>query len=307
MLGTYHLNALYEILNHLHFLYNTERIYSHILENLVKALNSEAASLFILNKEKGTLSLRACLGPKKDRLELVTEDFPFPLGKGICGWVAQYNQPVLVNEARQDVRFNPQVDVLTGYKTESVLCVPISNNDEVLGVIEILNKKMSEFNKNDQDLLLLIARQTAIALQNAQLYEELSNANTFSESVIANLSGGFIAIDPNETITRVNAAAERILGISSSESVGKKCCEMLRNFPELHQELAQILQTKTKKIRQELNCTRSDGSSLQLGYSTFLIEDQKKNILGAAILFQDLSVPSQEAGDMQLTASQRVQ
>src|SRR5207302_1438165 len=103
----------------------------------------------------------------------------------------KFNQPVLVDNVQSEPRFSPKWDTLTGYKTKSVLCAPISNKDNVLGVIEVLNKKSSVFNRNDQDLVTAIAKQTAIALENSRLYAELNMTKNFSESVLSNLTGGF--------------------------------------------------------------------------------------------------------------------
>src|SRR3989344_7681940 len=120
MLGTYHLNVLYDVLKDLHFLYHSDKIYTYFLDSLLKAVDADAASFYVADQKKSHLILRASAGPKKVMLEAVAQELPFPFGKGICGWVAQYNQPVIVDNVQTDPRFNPQVDTLTGYKTKSV-------------------------------------------------------------------------------------------------------------------------------------------------------------------------------------------
>jgi adenylate cyclase len=259
-----------------------------LLENLLKAVDSEAASFFVADPKKETMTIRACIGPKKAMVEMIAEELPFPFGKGLCGWTAQYNQPLIVEDAQQDGRFNRQVDTLTGYKTKSVLCAPVSIQDEVLGVIEIINKKSAGFNKNDQDFVALICKQAAIALENAKLYGELRKSNTFMQSVLANLTGGLISVDDRESMTHINPAAEKILGIAASEAIGKPSDAVLGRYPAIRRELAEALKSRQRQPRGEMDCTRADGSAFKMGYSSFPIEDAQQRLWGAGITFRDL-------------------
>ncbi len=288
MLGTYHLSVLYDILKEIHFLYQSDKIYAFLLESLMKAADADAASFFIANHEKQTLVLKAAMGPKKTMLEIVAEDTPFPFGRGVCGWVAQYNQGVIVEDVNKDERFSSVVDSLIGYKTKSILCAPLSNGSQVLGVIEILNKRSAVFNKNDLDLLSLIAKQAAISLENAKLYAKLNEEKVFIQSILANLTGGIITVDSQESITHVNPTAERILSLAEG-SAGQSCSVALKDYQGLYQEIAKTLSKKEIVTRQTLQCRRPDGSEFPLGYSTFLITDNAQKLLGAGASFQDLS------------------
>ncbi len=288
MLGTYHLTILYEVVKDLHFLYDTERIYSHILENIVKALDAESASLYIADPQQEHLFLKACIGPKKSMVEMIAQEMPFEFGEGIAGWCARFNQPMIVENASREPRFNPKWDTLTGYKTKTVLCAPISNKDVILGAIEVLNKKSSTFNQNDQDLVTAIAKQAAIAIENGRLYGELNYAKNFTDSMIVNMAGGFIAMDHEEKITHVNPQAEKVLRIFSPECVGQKADAALKNYPEVLEKLRDTLKTKEKEVRKELTCSRPDKTIFTLGYSTFPIQDKAQKILGAGIMFQEL-------------------
>ena len=289
MLGTYHLTVLYEVVKDLHFLYDSDRIYVYILENIANALDADAASLYIADAQGEILRLKSCIGPKKTMLEMVSEEVPFPFGEGLAGWCAKINQAVMVENAQTDSRFSPKWDTLTGYKTKSALCAPISNKDNVLGVIEILNKKSSTFNKNDQDLVTAIAKQSAIALENGRLYGELNDAKNLNDSIISNLTGGFIAVDKLEAVTHLNPSAEKILLLSSKNSFGKIASAALKGYPQILERLSACLRTREKEIRKDMTCERPDKLTLKIGYSTFPIEDKSKNVLGAGIIFQDLT------------------
>jgi signal transduction histidine kinase len=93
--------------------------------------------------------------------------------KGVVGWVVQNGIPATVNDAATDERFNSEVDQATDFSTRSILCVPLRVNDEVIGALEVVNKKSSRgFSERDMALAEAIASQAAEALQRARLVDE---------------------------------------------------------------------------------------------------------------------------------------
>jgi putative methionine-R-sulfoxide reductase with GAF domain len=288
MLGTYHLTVLYDILKDLHFLHEPDKIYPFVVEHLMKAVDADAASLFVSDAGRKNLILKVCTGGKKEIFKMIAEEVPFPFGQGVCGWVAQNNQPVVIEDSAKDPRFSARADVLTGYKTRSMLCVPLSKQNEVLGVIQILNKKTSVFNKNDLDLVSLVARQTAISLENARLYSEMEAARSFGECLLSNMPSGFIAVDLEGSITYMNLGSERILYLAASDSVGRKASYVLRNYPPLAEALELALKDRQGQRHIETTCQRPDKSDMRVGYSTFPISDPSGAPRGAGISFLDL-------------------
>lgn len=95
--------------------------------------------------------------------------------KGIVGHVAATGQPLNIKNAYEDPRFNAEVDLITGYKTQSILCLPIKNHkDEVVGVAQAINKKSGEdgaFTEQDEKDFSAYLAFSGIVLHNAQLYE----------------------------------------------------------------------------------------------------------------------------------------
>ncbi|MBL7064281.1 MAG: GAF domain-containing protein [Anaerolineae bacterium] len=85
---------------------------------------------------------------------------------GIAGWVAAESEPVIANNPRQDWRFSSQVDELFGFVTRSLICVPMSVGDNLVGVIELLNKHDDgEFSEADVALLSILGNTAAMALE----------------------------------------------------------------------------------------------------------------------------------------------
>lgn len=102
-----------------------------------------------------------------------SQEIRFPADKGLAGYVVKTGEPLNIPDAYNDDRFNPDVDKETGYKTNSILCLPIKNNNqEIIGAFQVLNKKEGVFTKGDEDLLVAIGGSASIALENAQLFEQ---------------------------------------------------------------------------------------------------------------------------------------
>lgn len=130
----------------------------------------------LMNVEAGALSL-----VKGDQLEFAVafeidiellKKFRLQMGQGISGAVAALGKPIIENDAPASSYFHPEIDNSTGFKTKSVLCVPMISKGKVIGVIEVLNKQDGKFTEGDRDLLQSIATSVSIAMENARLYKE---------------------------------------------------------------------------------------------------------------------------------------
>src|SRR5262249_40233659 len=97
---------------------------------------------------------------------------------GIAGWVAQTCEIVNIPDAYADQRFQPAVDLRSGYRTRSILTVPMLGAlGGKVGVLQVLNKQDGPFTRADEELLLALASQAAIAIENARLYHSLVTQN----------------------------------------------------------------------------------------------------------------------------------
>ncbi|XP_053124414.1 dual 3',5'-cyclic-AMP and -GMP phosphodiesterase 11A isoform X3 [Hemicordylus capensis] len=96
-----------------------------------------------------------------------------PWGKGIIGYVAEHGETVNIPDAYQDRRFNDEIDKLTGYKTKSLLCMPIRNSEgEIIGVAQAINKTPggAPFTDDDEKVMEMYLPFCGIAISNAQLF-----------------------------------------------------------------------------------------------------------------------------------------
>jgi len=130
-----------------------------------KLLAADRASIFLLDREKSELWSQVALGSQPIR---------FDARLGIAGAAALTGQIINVKDAHEDPRFNKEVDVRTGYRTRSMLTVPLRNHEgEVVGAFQALNKREGTFTANDEEIAKALAAHAAIAIETAQLIEEL--------------------------------------------------------------------------------------------------------------------------------------
>ncbi|MEZ4619538.1 MAG: GAF domain-containing sensor histidine kinase [Caldilineaceae bacterium] len=145
-------------------------VFNQTTEMAASILNAEAATLFSIDMKRRQLLFMIAKGTAAQ----VLEEKRIPLDQGVVGWVAMNGKPLVVNNTRASDLFNSQVDSQTGFSTNNILCVPLRIQDRTIGVLEVLNKDAPEgFTQDDVDWLSAMGQHIAIALENAQLYENL--------------------------------------------------------------------------------------------------------------------------------------
>ena len=138
-----------------------------IMEKSKEVMDAEASSLMLLDEETQELVFNVATGEKGAALREVR----LPLGRGIAGWVAQNREALLVPDAYQDPRFNRDADKMSGFRTRSILCVPLMMQERILGVVQVLNPNFKDsFAEKDRDTFTSFADNAAIAIENARLY-----------------------------------------------------------------------------------------------------------------------------------------
>lgn len=161
-----------------------------ILAMTSKNLKCDGASLFLVDEATGDLYFEEVIGIAK---RYIGKTKP-KLTHGIAPWVAKNGKPLIVNEVDKDNRFNKNIDDKTGFKTSSILCVPLIVGCKTIGVIEVLNKlDGSNFNKTDLEILTALASTAALTIDNCKLHKMLVDGY---ENTIKALAATIDAKDP---------------------------------------------------------------------------------------------------------------
>jgi sigma-B regulation protein RsbU (phosphoserine phosphatase) len=139
-----------------------------LLEGIERAaldvVRCERATVFILDKTAGELFSRLATG---------TGEIRFPANRGIAGETVERMAVINVPDAYADPRFNPDIDKTTGFRTRSILTVPMIGYDgELMGVLQLLNKTGGAFKPYDEELARTLGALAGVALQRQLLLEE---------------------------------------------------------------------------------------------------------------------------------------
>ncbi len=142
-----------------------------ILAKVREVLGADRATLYLVEEATGDLVSRIVIDR---RVELIR----VPAGKGVSGAVVKKGAPIRVKDAYRDRRFLRMFDGLTGYRTRTILAVPMRNHEKrVIGVVQALNKREGEFTDDDERMLGALATQAAVMIDNSQLYAGLLRTN----------------------------------------------------------------------------------------------------------------------------------
>ena len=145
---------------------------SRIMESAERLIGSEASSLLLVDSGTRQLYFEIALGDKGEDVKKYTLE----MGEGMAGWVAQNDRSLVVNDTENDPRHFSAIGDDTGYRTRNLIAVPLRAKDEVIGVLEVINKSGDQsFDDNDLKFLEVLADQASIALQNAREYGRMSS------------------------------------------------------------------------------------------------------------------------------------
>lgn len=143
-----------------------DRLLGIILDTSLKIVQADRGTLYLIDEVKQELWSKILKG-----LELV--EIRLPIGKGLAGYVAATGDVINIPDAYLDARFNPDVDARTGYRTKSILCVPMRNKEnKIIGVLQLFNKIKGQFAADDISILEALSVHASIAIENARLYEQ---------------------------------------------------------------------------------------------------------------------------------------
>jgi len=142
-----------------------------IMSEVTRLMEAERSTLFLCDEDRREIWSKIAQGTTVEEIRL-------PYGKGIAGHVAETGEAVNVPDAYADSRFQREWDQRTGFRTRTVLAVPIRNNRGVtIGVLQVLNKRKGTFTADDQTLLAALASVAAVSLENSKLYQAVVAKN----------------------------------------------------------------------------------------------------------------------------------
>ncbi|OGR42887.1 MAG: hypothetical protein A2X35_09645 [Elusimicrobia bacterium GWA2_61_42] len=259
-----------------------EALWDYLARRGAGILNCHAASFFEADDVKKRLTFKKSIGPVGG--DLVGVAFGY---QGVVGFCAEGRKAVLVNDAENSPLFTKKVDKGSGFQTKTVIAVPAVANGELLGVMEFINSIPGVFSDADlktaETLTALVARDVYIK----KLEATIKQLNLKGESTINNLSGGFIGSDMEGRVIFFNPKASEIFEVGQ-EYLNKPVVELFQLCPEVVGAIGDVLKQGKTVRRQEFTCS-VNGKKKVIGYSSINIKGVDGKIIGAGIIFQDIT------------------
>lgn len=194
-----------------------KRVLEEVMDTLITLMRAERGFLMLRDPSSGELSVRIARG--LDQINLDEE--AFKVSRTIVGRVAATGEAILTTNAQEDPRFENQMSV-AAFKLVSILCAPLKIKNDLIGVIYVDNRARSGiFQVQDQNLITAFADQAAVAIDNAQLFEDLQEKNQeLEEAYQATLEGWVSALDMRDKETEGHTQRVRILTERLARSMG---------------------------------------------------------------------------------------
>ncbi|MBE0408637.1 MAG: GAF domain-containing protein [Anaerolineales bacterium] len=235
---------------------------------------SEAASILLFDEPKNQLYFQAATNLD----EPLMRGLIVPVENSIAGWIVRHRKPLIIQDAQRDERHFNEIQKITKYKTESLLGVPLITKGKVIGVLEALNKHTGHFTLLDQELLIALGAQAAVAIENTRLFQQ--------SDLIAEL-----VHELRTPLTSLNNAARLIL---------------IDDLPaEKRKEMTELITIESSRL-DELASTYLDFARLESGRVQFISEKfdlaeliyECTEILSSKVTDKNLKLTIQLSGEL---------
>ena len=150
---------------------NLDQILENVMTISKQVMNADASSLMLIDEKTNELVYEVALGAVGEKLK---QEFRLRMGQGIAGTVAQDGKPLLLEDAYRHPKFYRGHDEATGYRTKSMITVPLKVGDRITGVAQVINRlDGNSFDADDLELFIALSSLAAIAIENAKMHRSL--------------------------------------------------------------------------------------------------------------------------------------
>jgi len=239
------------------------------LNRIHQVFNVSAATLFLADEAQANLLFTLC----SNLSENTSATLSIPFGQGIVGNCVVQGAGVYTNDPYHDPHFLPEIDTVTGFETKSLLAVPLTIKDRVIGAVELLNKQEGSFDEKDVSLLRAMAMPVAVAVDNARLFGQIERERAMLQAVLDGGANPILISDQSKQVLLFNPAAQELFDVSAQEAVGSPI-EKVTKIPRLIELINRGLVTREEIAFDE---------------HTFLTSAAPIDNVGAVIEMQDIT------------------
>ena len=244
----------------------------NITSSARKLLDCQRGSLFLVSDDRKQLFTKIAEG-LEERGKI--KEIRLPIDMGIVGACVTGNVVINIPDAYEDRRFDREFDQKSGFRTRSILAVPICSADgTVIGVAQMLNKNGGSFGLNDgvfdvgdENLLRAFGSQAAVSLENSRLFEQAVNSRNFLQNVLRSVKNLVVAFDDKGFVTTCNHSLERYFGATEAQITRSKFASWLSDYPALVNDIEDCMESEMEMEGLPIEVTNSEGETFEMSYT----------------------------------------
>ncbi len=284
-----------------------------VMDEAKALMNADRSTLWLIDRDRNEIWTRILTA------EGAMKELRLPIGVGFAGQVAASGDVINIPfdlYDRAGAETAKKTDQANGYRTCSLLCMPIHNADgELIGVTQLVNKTKqgdlppynpedfpqaperwrASFNRSDQEFMETFNIQAGVALQNARLFETVKQQEQMQRDILRSLTNGVISTDKEGNIIAANESAKKLLGLSEADAIeGRPITELVRlekgSFYNWFNLAISARNREQYYPDQTLQPVRGEEQhSINLSINTIADANDSQRISGALIVMDDIS------------------
>lgn len=265
---------------------DTREIYHIVVRQINEYFRVDAGSLLMRDEETGDLEFVMTLEAGEEKLAGVR----VPAGQGVVGFVAETQRYAVVLDAQRDPRFYRKVSEDVGYETHSILCAPMVVKGRTIGVIELLNKQDGNFTDEDGERLTRMATTIGVAIENARLFQQVSNGRDRLEAILNSTNDGILMADMRGVVLTANPMAAQLLQVLKTDLIGRQLADILADLRDraLNMSTPSWL-NGDERTRDVVEMEFSGAQRRFIRHFLLPVRDTSGTEIGQLALFQDIS------------------
>jgi PAS domain S-box-containing protein len=264
-----------------------EHVFQELTGTIRRILQVESLSVGLMEASTGDIIfIESLMGAPSANLPGIR----VKSGQGIAGWVAKHGEPVIVNDVYADHRFNPDPDHRSGFRTRSMICIPLQVEQSTIGILQAINRRYGQFTSRDLSLLQAIGPPLAAAMENSILHTDVLSEKRRVETILTSMFDGLLAVSTDGYITSVNDAFLALLMTDEAQLLGERIdsIAILKN-ESIAGFVNGIFQQTENAAQMALDLQRPDGEIIPVLISGAPIFDKNDQVTEAILTFSDLS------------------
>jgi len=281
---------------------NPDKVLTVAMKEVCSILDVIAASIWLVDPKTDELVCQHAIGPKNSEVR----GWRLPPGEGLAGWVAHHGQSLIVPDAQVDEHHCKEVDQRTGLDLRSIISAPLKIEQNVIGVLQVVDTEVGRFSERDLRLLEPLAASAAIAFENARLYEHaqqeiaerkraekaLRESEAQLWDLYENAPSAYFSVGADGLIRRCNKRAIELLGYPREEMVGKPVFELYTDTPQGKDKASRIFERFVDGVQisdEELQMQKADGAPLWVSLTVNAIRDADGRIVESRSMLVDIT------------------